>query len=157
MAQQTNSNVALCPECEGPVRLSGKLQVGQRLPCHRCGSTLVIIDRKPLELDLASGSHQGVDYSKKGRKKDKVNATDRQNSEGKDNPKMESVSRVSMGECPECETTLRFHKSLKESQLLVCPGCNETLKVVSLRPLELSWANEDPWEYDNLQYLSHYG
>ena len=57
MAQQTKSNVALCPECEGPVHLRGKLHVGQRLTCRRCGSSLVIVDRRPLELDLANGNH----------------------------------------------------------------------------------------------------
>lgn len=61
---------------------------------------------------------------------------------------MTTMSTVTLADCPECNATLRFHKPLKEHQLVVCSECNETLEVVSLRPLELSWANEDPWEYE---------
>lgn len=61
---------------------------------------------------------------------------------------MSAKSRVSMTECPECDARLRFHKSLKVGQLVLCPECDEMLEVVSLLPLELSWANEDPWDFE---------
>jgi len=162
MAQQTKSNVALCPECEGPVHLRGKLHVGQRLTCRRCGSSLVIVDRRPLELDLANGNHSDMDYPNASRKKDKdaIQFSNKQTSEGKENLQMPTMTKISRADCPECNATLRFHKSLKENQLVVCPDCNETLEVISLHPLELSWANEDPWEYgeyDDPQHLSRHG
>jgi len=162
MAQQKNGNVALCPECEGPVSLSGKLQIGRRLSCRRCGASLVIVDRKPLELELADSVQPGSDNHKASRKKEKYAdpATTKQNEEGEESSQMLSTSQVLLANCPECSATLRFHRPLKERQLVVCPECDETLEVVSLHPLELHWANEDPWEYeeyDNSRYRSRSG
>jgi lysine biosynthesis protein LysW len=162
MAQQKNGNVALCPECEGPVKLGGKLQIGRKLSCRRCGVALVIVDRKPLELDLADSMHPGSDNYKTSRKKEKYpdSATNKQIEEGKESPQMSSTSPVLLANCPECSATLRFHRPLKERQLVVCPECDETLEVVSLHPLELHWANEDPWEYEeyeNSRYHSRSG
>ncbi len=158
MAQQKNSNVALCPECEGQVKLSGKLQIGQKLTCRRCGSALVIVDRKPLELDLATGNFSEFNHPKTDRKKDKEPALARK--EMDETIELPPSPQVLLADCPECSATLRFHKALKEHQLVVCPECEETLEVVSLRPFELGWANEDPGEYaayNNSRRASHHG
>lgn len=163
MAQQKNSNVALCPECEGRVQLSGKLQIGQKLTCRRCGSVLVIFDRKPLELVLANETQPVMNHQKMDRSKGKGDvaaSSTKQASERKESPLMSTTSPVLLANCPECSATLRFHKPLKERQLVVCAECDETLEVISLRPLELSWANEDPWdyeEYDNPRRRTRYG
>jgi len=158
MAKQKNGNVALCPECEGPVRLNGKVQIGQKLSCRQCGSTLMIIARKPLELDLADDHLPQDDRPKADRKKDRdaappskiqMNAT-------KERSQMSPLPHVLLADCPECSATLRFHKPLKEHQLVVCPECDETLEIVSLRPLELNWANEDPWEYADYENPRHH-
>ena len=162
MAQQTNSNVAQCPECDGYVQLSGKLQIGQKLSCRGCGSALVIIERKPLELVLADGNHLDLGYPKINQKKDKdlLISSKKKISKHKESTQMSTVSPVLLADCPECNATLRFHRPLKERQLVVCPECDETLEVISLRPLELFWANEDPLEYeeyDNPRHQSRYG
>lgn len=73
---------------------------------------------------------------------------------------MNTVPQVSMADCPECDARLRFHKPLKMGQLIICPECEETLEVIALRPLELGWADEDPWDYDehdDPRYQSRYG
>lgn len=162
MAQKTNGNVALCPECEGLVQLSGKLQIGKRLSCRRCGSILVIIERKPLELALANGAHPDIRDPKANRKKEKDDsvASKQQINKRMEDPQMSITSPVLLADCPECSATLRFHRPLRERQLVVCPECNETLEVVSLRPLVLHWANEDPLEYEEYydpRYRSRYG
>jgi lysine biosynthesis protein LysW len=163
MAQQKNGNVALCPECEGLIKLSGKLKIGQKLTCRRCGSALIVYDRKPLELVLANSSHPAAGPAKSTNKRrdtseDLFSGMD--GSESEEGLDMSTLTDVSVANCPECSATLRFHRPLKERQLVVCPECNETLEVVSLRPLQFHWANEDPWEneeYDNPRNRSRYG
>ena len=54
MAQRHNGNIAMCPNCEGTLQLSGSLHIGQKLSCRRCGATLAVHNRKPLELVLAT-------------------------------------------------------------------------------------------------------
>ena len=149
MAQQKNSNVALCPECEGPVNLSGKLKIGQKLPCRRCGSVLMVFDRKPLELVLANEMGPVDGQSKATKRKD--NSVTQSSDTGEESLEMATTSNISLANCPECSATLRFHRPLNERQLVVCPECNETLEVVSIRPLKLHWANEDPWEYEEFE------
>jgi hypothetical protein len=53
MTQRHNGNIGMCPTCEGAVQLSGNLHIGQKLSCRRCGSTLAVLNRRPLELVLA--------------------------------------------------------------------------------------------------------
>lgn len=164
MAQQKTSNVAICPECDGLLQLSEKLHIGHRLPCRRCGSTLLITDRKPLELVIANGQYPDNSHIKADKKKTKfqggAESSDEKIGEYKEDPLMSTTSQVSVADCPECNAILRFRKPLKAGQLVACPECEETLEVVSLRPLELNWADEDPWDYednDDLQYSSRYG
>ena len=164
MAQQRNSKVAICPECDGPLKLNGTIKVGQRLACQRCGSTLVITERKPLDLVLANGIYP-VRGHVKADKKNKMYKGDEDPTSGQlwdyqEDPLMSTTARVSMADCPECNASLRFRKSVKAGQLIVCPECDETLVVVSPKPLELDWADEDPWDYedhDDIQYSSRYG
>jgi lysine biosynthesis protein LysW len=112
----------------------------------------VITDLKPLELVLANGYNSGngrVVMIEKKKKKDIYM---------EDSPVM-TISGVTLADCPECSVRLRFHKPLNVGQLVVCPECDETLNVVSVRPLELRWADEDPWDiedYDNQRTLARY-
>ncbi len=150
MSQQKSGNVTNCPECDGSIQLSGKLHVGQKLSCRRCGSTLVITEREPLELVLANDKRpgNGHDKAEKKRTKDKVvtQSSHEKIGENKEDPPMSTLSQVSMSDCPECQARLRFYKPLKVGHLVVCPECEETLEVVSSRPLEFNWADEDPWD-----------
>jgi lysine biosynthesis protein LysW len=151
MAQQKNSNVALCPECEGPVRFNGKLLIGQKLPCRRCGSILVVVDRKPLDLAVAGDGMRAAGSLNSDRQKDKKAglSAKKQTVNDEESTDMSTSSSVLLADCPECSATLRFHKELKIRQLIACPECDETLEVVSVRPLELNWANDDPGEYSD--------
>lgn len=164
MAQQRISHVALCPECDGPVHLGGRLHVGQILLCRRCGSPVMLAARKPLELVLVNGKRPGDGYVKANKKKTigkvAAQAYQKQIDELKENPLMFTTTQVYMADCPECEVRLRFHKPLKLGQFVVCPECEEALEVVSLRPLELNWAYEDPGdyeEYDDHRYHARMG
>jgi lysine biosynthesis protein LysW len=162
MAQQKSGNVALCPECEGIIKLSGKLKIGQKLTCRRCGSALIVFDRRPLELVLANGSEPAVGHTKTIKRRDTNEdlSLGMDISESEEGLDMSTMPGVSVANCPECSATLRFHRPLKERQLVVCPECNETLEVVSLRPLQFHWANEDPWEneeHNNSRSRSRYG
>lgn len=63
-----------------------------------------------------------------------------------------STHKVTVAECPECETNIRIHKPLQLGQRLICPECDERLVVRRLDPLELDWAfddyNDDNEEWD---------
>lgn len=59
MAQRHDGNVTMCPTCESTLQLGGNLRIGQKLSCRRCGSTLAVFNRKPLELVLADENHPG--------------------------------------------------------------------------------------------------
>jgi lysine biosynthesis protein LysW len=155
MAKQKLSNIALCPECDGPVQLRGKLHIGQRLSCNRCGSSLVITERRPLELDVYNDKHPDNGRVKAEKKKGHAQSSNEKTREQAEESPISTISRVSLADCPECTSVLRFHKSLRVGQLVVCPDCDETLEVVSLHPLDLSWANEDPWDYDERRYDTH--
>lgn len=164
MAQQKTFKDAICPECDGLLQLSQKLHIGQRLPCCRCGSTFVITDRKPLELVNANGQYPDNSHLKadrgKTKFKDVAEFSHEQLGVCKEDPLMSTASQVSMADCPECNARLRFRKPFKVGQLVACPECEETLEVTSLKPLELNWAEEDPWDYedhDDLQYNSRHG
>ncbi|MCB0194604.1 MAG: hypothetical protein KDJ65_21820 [Anaerolineae bacterium] len=42
-----------CPECDAPIKLGARVQMGQLLKCSECDVTLEVIDTNPLELDVA--------------------------------------------------------------------------------------------------------
>jgi len=50
--------------------------------------------------------------------------------------------------CPACQTVIRFETSPELGSFIVCEECEAELEVISLRPLKLSWVDED--EYDDL-------
>ena len=168
MAEQKASNVALCPECDGQIYLSGKPRLGQKFTCRQCSSVLVITSRKPLELDLANSKQPGgvpTNTNKRPKRKEIISqAASQQDSKHKEEPLMATSTQVTATLCPECQARLRFHKPLKMGQLISCPECEETLEVISLLPLELYWADEEPWtdlnddydDYDDFQDLSPY-
>ncbi len=43
----------ICPECDGEVRVSTDVEIGDTVSCPECGAELEIIETDPLELDLA--------------------------------------------------------------------------------------------------------
>ena len=62
---------------------------------------------------------------------------------------MNTESKPILAECPECDGRLRFRKNLKIGELILCPECEVTLEVVSIKPLELGWADDDPWDFED--------
>ena len=51
--------------------------------------------------------------------------------------------------CPACQTTIRFEANPELGSFIICEECEAELEVVQLRPLKLSWVDED--EYDDLE------
>ena len=45
--------IALCPDCEEPIRLGTQLKIGQRIVCSNCEVELEVIEVSPVELDWA--------------------------------------------------------------------------------------------------------
>lgn len=68
-----------------------------------------------------------------------------------------SSSKVMVAECPDCETTIRFHRPLRLGQIVICPECEADLEVRQLNPLELYWAFEDDDEvYEDFDEYEDY-
>jgi lysine biosynthesis protein LysW len=52
-------------------------------------------------------------------------------------------------ECPECESPIQFTRKPQLGTFVVCDECGETLEVVNVAPLQLSWAfDEDDFDYE---------
>lgn len=44
---------AICPECDSAIRFSSQPQVGDRIICQSCSSTLTVLLESPITLDWA--------------------------------------------------------------------------------------------------------
>jgi lysine biosynthesis protein LysW len=47
--------------------------------------------------------------------------------------------------CPECGNSIGLSARPREGQRLICTECGARLEVISLRPLELDWAYDEPY------------
>lgn len=56
-----------------------------------------------------------------------------------------------IGQCPSCDTRIRFRNNLFTGQMVTCPDCGDVLEVVRLNPIKLDWAFEEPFEVDDLE------
>lgn len=50
------------------------------------------------------------------------------------------------GICPECDAAVPFEAAPKRGQQVTCPSCGATLTVLTVSPLELDWAFEEPFD-----------
>lgn len=48
--------------------------------------------------------------------------------------------------CPECGEGIRLGSQPHEGQRVTCAECSASLEVISVRPLELDWAYDEPIE-----------
>ncbi len=44
---------AICPSCEGEIKLTRKVELGQRIRCPLCLEDLEVVETNPVELDWA--------------------------------------------------------------------------------------------------------
>ncbi|KAA3660179.1 MAG: hypothetical protein DWQ04_20165 [Chloroflexi bacterium] len=59
------------------------------------------------------------------------------------NGKLQSAS------CPACGSRLRFKYPLQLGEFVVCDECDTELEVLTINPLKLDWAYDDPYEDDD--------
>lgn len=45
--------MAICPSCEGEIKLTRKVELGQRIRCPLCLEDLEVVETNPVELDWA--------------------------------------------------------------------------------------------------------
>ncbi len=57
-----------------------------------------------------------------------------------------------MAYCPECDSRIRIQNKVRVGQHVTCHECEETLEIVNLKPLELTWAFEDLNSNDYKKY-----
>jgi lysine biosynthesis protein LysW len=48
--------------------------------------------------------------------------------------------------CPACQTTIRFTSTPELGAFLVCEECEAEVEVIQVRPLKLSWVDEDDFD-----------
>lgn len=56
---------------------------------------------------------------------------------------------MAKGFCPECDQDIDLGKSPREGQYVTCNGCGAYLQVIGLSPIELDWAGDDSFDYDD--------
>lgn len=55
-----------------------------------------------------------------------------------------SFSKKATAFCPECGHNIKLVLPVIEGQIIICSGCRTGLEVISLQPLELDVALEEP-------------
>ena len=64
---------------------------------------------------------------------------------------MASPNKKEIGFCPECDSRIRL-KSPRLGQKVSCHNCGTELEVVETSPLELDWAFEEGFDFDDDLY-----
>lgn len=57
--------------------------------------------------------------------------------------------------CPECSEGVKLGNEPQEGQRVTCATCGADLEVISLTPLELDWAYDEPdeeWDVDDIEF-----
>jgi alpha-aminoadipate carrier protein LysW len=52
MVRRINMLTGICPDCDGEVRVSSDVEIGDYVSCPECGVELEILETDPLELDI---------------------------------------------------------------------------------------------------------
>jgi lysine biosynthesis protein LysW len=50
------------------------------------------------------------------------------------------------GICPACGSSMRLRQELRVGDFVTCMECDTELEVLSLKPLKLDWAYEEPFD-----------
>ncbi|MEZ4516121.1 MAG: hypothetical protein R3C44_04535 [Chloroflexota bacterium] len=48
--------------------------------------------------------------------------------------------------CPECDARIYLQRRPEAGELMSCPECDTLLEVISVSPLRLDWADDEPLE-----------
>jgi lysine biosynthesis protein LysW len=59
---------------------------------------------------------------------------------------------MTAGRCPECGSEIGLGPSAELSARVVCGGCGAYLEVISLSPVELDWAFDQPVSHMQYDY-----
>ena len=57
---------------------------------------------------------------------------------------MASNSKPLTARCPECDSRIYFERRPDIGEMISCPECDTLLEVISVAPLRLDWASEEP-------------
>lgn len=57
---------------------------------------------------------------------------------------MASNSKPLTARCPECDSRIYFERRPDTGEMISCPECDTLLEVISVSPLRLDWASEEP-------------
>jgi len=105
--------VPLCPECGYRLKVGANTHKGQRIICHRCKTSSIVVSLEPLEVELATLVNQTEGSKKK------------------------SLTEVP---CPECDNLIKLSARAYQGQQVVCSACQTTLEVIDTDPIELDTA-----------------
>ncbi len=57
---------------------------------------------------------------------------------------MASNSKPLTARCPECDSRIYFERRPDTGEMISCPECDTLLEVISVSPLRLDWAADEP-------------
>lgn len=124
-----------CPECEVLITIVGPLYEDRVLNCSNCDAELVVVETKPIRLDLLNERSEfldvvesdSFDYEIQG---DKVLRK-------KDKQRKKKKGSIEPIECPNCMAFFQFQANPRLDQRLKCQKCKTAVYVASLSPITL--------------------
>ncbi len=67
------------------------------------------------------------------------------------------MATIISARCPACQTTIRFTSAPELGAFLVCEECEAELEVIQVRPLKLSWVDEDDFDDEDFDDDEDFG
>jgi lysine biosynthesis protein LysW len=59
------------------------------------------------------------------------------------------MSQFPSARCPDCGEKISLRGEVHLGRKIICPDCDAELEVVETSPLQLDWAYEDDFEYED--------
>lgn len=57
--------------------------------------------------------------------------------------------RTSVATCPGCGANIRLREPVRLGEFLICDECGDELEIISVSPVRLDWAFEEPFDEDD--------
>ena len=57
--------------------------------------------------------------------------------------------KTSVANCPGCGANIRLREPVRLGEFVICDECGDELEIVSMTPIKLDWAFEEPFDEDD--------
>ena len=60
--------------------------------------------------------------------------------------------KLSVASCPGCGVNIRLQEPVRLGEFVICDECGDELEIVSMSPIKLDWAFEEPFDEDDEEF-----